>query len=166
MRTIQDLQDFLGVIPDGSWGPKSQAALDAVLHYLPGGHSVISSSFADPADLRAFKACKAEGKSDQDCFKVGDNGEGFWGDNTAQDQVPMVAVPPEDMVEKWGSVDAAKHKQIKVTRNGKTIIAILADTMPHRAHIENGAGLDMNPACGKAFGLTPPFKVQVSWAWA
>lgn len=32
MKTIQDLQSFLGVTADGIWGQKSQAALDAVLH--------------------------------------------------------------------------------------------------------------------------------------
>ena len=31
MRTIKELQDFLGVTADGIWGKQSQAALDAVL---------------------------------------------------------------------------------------------------------------------------------------
>ena len=32
MRTIKELQEFLGVTPDGQWGKQSQAALDLVLH--------------------------------------------------------------------------------------------------------------------------------------
>lgn len=32
MATIADIQRLLGVAPDGKWGPRSQAALDAVLH--------------------------------------------------------------------------------------------------------------------------------------
>lgn len=35
MRTVKELQEFLGVASDGLWGPKSQAALDAVLHATP-----------------------------------------------------------------------------------------------------------------------------------
>lgn len=31
MRTVKELQEFLGVSADGAWGPKSQSALDAVL---------------------------------------------------------------------------------------------------------------------------------------
>lgn len=31
-RTIPELQTFIGVNPDGKWGPKSQAALDAILN--------------------------------------------------------------------------------------------------------------------------------------
>lgn len=32
MPTIADIQRLLGVVPDNRWGPRSQAALDAVLH--------------------------------------------------------------------------------------------------------------------------------------
>jgi lysozyme family protein len=32
MRTVKELQEFLGVTSDGQWGPKSQEALDTVLH--------------------------------------------------------------------------------------------------------------------------------------
>ena len=54
-------------------------------------HRVHASSFADPADVRRFRACKAAGKSDQECFKVGDNGVGCWGDDTTT-AVPMLSL--------------------------------------------------------------------------
>jgi hypothetical protein len=39
--------------------------------------------------------------------------------------------------------------------------------MPHKGHITNGAGIDLNPGFAKAFGLTPPFLVPgVQWDWA
>lgn len=31
-RNIAELQEFLGVEPDGQWGPKSQTALDEIIH--------------------------------------------------------------------------------------------------------------------------------------
>jgi hypothetical protein len=39
--------------------------------------------------------------------------------------------------------------------------------MPHRAHITNGAGIDLNPGFAKAFGVKPPFMLHgVEWDWA
>jgi peptidoglycan LD-endopeptidase CwlK len=32
MKTIRELQEFVGVTSDGAWGPKSQAALDSIIH--------------------------------------------------------------------------------------------------------------------------------------
>ena len=60
---------------------------------------VIASSFADLADVEAFKKAKAKGLTDQEAFKVGDNGVGAWGDFTAQEDTPMCALPPEDWLE-------------------------------------------------------------------
>lgn len=121
-----------------------------------------ASSFADPADVVAFKRCKARGKSDKECFKVGDNGLGKWGHNTAQDHSPMCALPPED----WKSAKKKGGARVAVTYKGHTVEGILGDTMPHRANIQNGAGIDLNPAFAKAFGLHPPFLVDgVTWKW-
>ena len=36
-----------------------------------------ASSFADLADVRAFKRAKAKGMTDQEAFRYGDNGIGF-----------------------------------------------------------------------------------------
>lgn len=129
-------------------------------------HKAQASSFADPADVREFKECKLEGKTDHTCFGEGDNGKGCWGDNTAQWSIPMCALPPEDMIERWDSQRAAKHKKVLVRANGREVVCILADRMPARANIKNGAGIDLNPAASKALGLRPPFMVDAEWEWA
>jgi hypothetical protein len=65
---------------------------------------------------------------------------------------------------KWGAGNNARGKKVAVTFNGKTVIGELRDTMPNKANIKNGAGLDLNPGFAKAFGLTPPFLVSgVTW---
>lgn len=127
-------------------------------------HSVIASSFADPADVSAFRRCKAAGKSDRECFKVGDNGIGCWGDDTTGD-APMCALPPDDMIARFGSVDAAKHRRVLVTVGDKTVSCVLADRMPWKTNIRNGCGIDLSPAACKALGLKPPVRVRASWRW-
>lgn len=125
-------------------------------------HNVKASSFADPTDVAAFRRCKAQGKSDQECFAVGDNGIGKWGDDTTAN-VPMCALPPDD----WLSFGAAaRGKKVLVIANGKEVVCELRDTMPSRANIKNGAGIDLNPAAVKALGLTPPILVNATWQWA
>lgn len=179
---IKQIQGILNVGQDGMWGRKSQEALDIVLGRaappmpfpVPADHALApepihigkASSFADPADIRAFKKCKERGGSDQDCFKVGDNGIGCYGDDVSEGSGPSVALPPEDSEERWGSVAAAKHKGVIVNANGKSVVAVLKDRMPHRANIKNGAILDMNPDTCRALGLEPPVMVAASWLWA
>src|SRR2546430_15156010 len=85
--TLKKIQTVLGVTADGFWGPKSQTALNAEQGDTA-GFSVTASSFADPADVVAFKKCKTQGKTDQQCFQVGDNGIGQFGKNTAPDHPP------------------------------------------------------------------------------
>ena len=128
-------------------------------------HAVKASSFADPADVLSFKKCKARGGSDQECFKVGDNGRGCWGHLTAQDSIPMCALPPDDMIERFGTIAKAAEAQVRVTVSGRSVICILADRMPWKKNVKNGAGIDLNPAAGKALGLRPPFFVSASWEW-
>lgn len=163
MPTISDLQTFIGATPDGVWGPKSQALLDGILHPTQTEFHGKASSFADPADIASFLHCKAQGKSDQECFKVGDNGIGQWDDNTKEGSGPCCAVPGSRMVERWGSRDAAKHKMIRVTINGKSVEMPLKDRQSE--HLESGAIIDLNPDAGALFGLKPPFLVQCSWQW-
>ncbi len=161
-KTIVDIQTLLGVTADGVWGPKSQTALDnAINQDTDGWHNVTASSFADPGDVRAFRNCKARGGSDQECFKIGDNAIGAWGDSTEQGTGPSVALPPED----WQPFSPAKGKQVEVRYGDKTVVALLKDTMPHKANIKNGAGIDMNPDTCTALGLTPPVMVKASWRW-
>ena len=50
-----------------------------------------------------------------------------------------------------------------VTVGEKTVVCELRDTMPAKANVKNGAGIDLNPAAAKALGLKPPFKVRATW---
>lgn len=166
---IRRIQRILGVKVDGVWGPLTQAALDELIQgKVPAAegdvHRVIASSFADPADVRAFEKCKKEGKSDNECFKVGDNGIGCWGDSTKAGTGPCCALPPEDMEETWGSVKEAHLRWVQVKANNKSVDAQVKDRMPHRKNIKNGAGIDLNPDACEALGLNPPIKIQATWA--
>ena len=136
---------------------------------------VLASSFADLADVRAFERCKAQGKSDAFCYGKGDNGVGCWGDKTGQEETPMCALPPDDIVAKWGGMKSklARGRRVLVTLTGaggkltrKSVVCILADRMPWKRNIKNGAGIDLNPAAAKALGLVPPFLVPAEWEWA
>lgn len=125
---------------------------------------VIASSFADPKDIAAYKKAIAEGKTEAEALKVGDNGIGKWGDNTSRDDVPMCALPPEDWLAKWSK--NARGKKVSVTYKGKTVIGELRDTMPRKGNIKNGAGIDLNPGFAKAFNVKPPFMLKnVLWDW-
>jgi hypothetical protein len=128
---------------------------------------VTASTFADPADVRAYKKAIAEGKTEAQALKVGDNGIGKWGDFTATEDHAMCALPPEDWQAKWGKGSAARGKKVSVTYKGKTVVGELRDTLPKKANIKNGAGIDLNPGFAKAFGLKPPFLLPgFDWEWA
>ena len=144
------------------------AGQGTVLASTAAGQSVRvkATSFADLADVEAFKKCKDRGGSDNDCFKVGDNGIGFMGDDCARTATPMCALPPEIWGKKWGSRQKAHLKPVNVTIGGKTVRCVMGDTMPHLGNIKNGAGIDLNPAAVAAFGLKPPIKVDAVWSWA
>ena len=165
--TLAKIQKLLGVEADGFWGPVSQKALNDQRDGVAGtggargpGFKAEASSFADPADVRAFQRCKAQGKTDQACFKVGDNGIGQFGKITAQDHTAMVAIHKDDMIARWGSVNAAAHRMVSVTINGKTIQASVEDRLGVPGRI------DLNPACAKQLGLTPPFLIKnCVWNW-
>jgi len=173
LKSIQHaINELLGpktLEEDGIFGPKSRAALEKVVQMSEKPENQPenpwrigkASSFADPADVAAFKKCKAQGKSDQECFKVGDNGKGAWGADTTANK-PMCALPRED----WAHLPNPNGTPVLVIANGRTEICTLADTMPAKKNITNGAIIDLNPAAAKAFGLKPPFLVQASWRWA
>lgn len=166
MSKISDIQTILGVAPDGIFGLKSRAALEALIAVSgetsdhPGAHKVLASSFADPADVASFKRCKAKGGTDQQCFKVGDNGIGRWGDDTTTD-VPMCALPPED----WDALPTPRGMKVLVICGDKRVVCELRDTMPHRANIKNGAGIDLNEAAWKVLGHKPPVLLPAVWLW-
>lgn len=168
MTKIQEVQTILGVVADGEWGPKSQAALDAAKpRPLPPGewHNVKASSFADAADVAGYKRAKAKGMSDVEAFAHGDNGVGCWGDDCA-DGPPMCALPPDDMEARFGSVAAAKHAKVLVRVGQKDITCMLGDRMPWKRNIKNGCGIDLNPAACAALGLKPPMTTTAAWNWA
>jgi len=164
------VQTRLGVLPDGEPGNVTLAALDKALpsrepQPKPSAAQTLkfkceASSFADPADLRAFNRCKATGKSDLACFAVGDNGIGQFGKITSQETIPMIAVHKTAMVAKWGTIAGAAHKRVRVSANGRTIEATVEDRISALGRI------DLNPACAKLLGLNPPFTVPCSWEWA
>jgi hypothetical protein len=109
--------------------------------------------------LVAFKKCKATGKTDLQCFKVGDNGIGQFGKITAQEDTPMVAVHADSMKAKWGSVAGAAHRRVMVEANGEKVEASVED------RISAPGRIDLNPAAAKALGLKPPFLVDCTWRW-
>lgn len=180
------IQRILGEDDDSIFGPKTRGAFDRLagapgesewppeeepvpVHSGTGPvHNVMASSFADPADVAAFRRCKATGKTDQQCFKVGDNGigtpalgeNGRGVDTTAP--VPMCALPPDD----WKPVKNPQGKKVIVRCEGKTVICELRDTMPRKANIQNGAGIDLNEAAWKVLGFKPPQMRRATWQWA
>ena len=127
---------------------------------------VIASSFADPADVRAYHEVLERGGSEQEALAAGDSGKGCWGDDTTPEDQPMCALPHEDWESKWGKGSAARGKTVSVTYKAQTVVGELRDTMPHKANITNGAGIDLNPGFAKAFGVQQPFLLHdVHWDW-
>jgi hypothetical protein len=167
--TLRKLQRILGSAPEAIWGTGSEAALERIIRSggrvaeaAPTGEEefeALASSFADEEDVAAFVRCKNRGKSDRECFRVGDNGIGQFGKITAQLHTPMAAVHAEDMIARWGSVRAAAHKRVRVTVRGRTVIASVEDRLGVRGRI------DLNPAAAKALRLTPPFLISCTWSW-
>lgn len=153
------IQGILKVDMDGVWGPKSQAALNFAASLNRPVFACDASSFADPADVAAFNRCKLTGKTDLQCFAVGDNGIGQFGKITAQEHTPMVAVHGSLMKARWGSIQAAAHRPVIVTVNGTTINATVED------RISAPGRIDLNPAAAKQLGLRPPFVVPCTWQW-
>lgn len=146
-------------------GPRTEKALSEFQKSLFSDDwlTVTASSFADPADVAAFHRCKTTGRTDMECFAVGDNGIGLWQHNTAQDMFPMCALPREI----WQDAGKTGGAGVLVRYNGIVVHGILGDTMPSLANIRTGAGIDLNPAFSKHLGLHPPFLVSgVEWRWA
>jgi len=177
---LQDAGFYHGPI-DHKWGTGSQEALRALINEVEESegtvgqqtsgngqsdgqvHSVIASSFADPADVAAYERAKAEGKSDQEAFAVGDNGVGKWNDSTREGSGPSCALPPEEW-EQFGKL--ARGKLVKVTVDGVAHLVPIKDTMPHYARIKNGAGTDLNPDAWALWGYKPPQMRRATWQWA
>lgn len=176
LSKIEEIQRIIGSPVDGKWGPNSQRALEAILHPTldDSWHHGKASSFADPADVISFHKWfgiyKDQGATDEfatsKAFSKGDNAIGCWGDSTAEGSGASCALPPEDMAERWGGVTEAKHRRVEVEANGRTVLCILKDRMPHRTNITNQAIIDLNPDAVRAIGLEPPIMQSASWRWA
>lgn len=176
LEARKQIQAILHVTQDGQIGPHTLAALQSLVTtgdaapWPPEAqgdaevHHVMASSFADPADVSAFRHCKALGGSDQECFRVGDNGVGKWGDDCTAGSGPKCALPPEDWLARWGV--NARHAKVLVTIGDKSVLCAMDDTMPHRANITNGASIDLNPDACAALGVTPPLMTKATWQWA
>ncbi len=175
MSAIVKIQEILGVTPDGIWGPRSQGALDALVHaYTTGGtgrSAAQASSFADEADLAAFARCKREGgyrskgvwhpgSTDNHCFEVGDNGVGAWGDSTVEGSGPCVAITAKELSAKWGSSDAGRNKIVRVFYKDKV------SEFPVKDLLGTSGRVDLNPDACKELGLAPPVDAHIEWEWA
>jgi hypothetical protein len=119
-------------------------------------YHVYASSFADPRDGQRFRRCKKNGGSDNDCYKVGDSGIGCWDQDTSEGSGPSCALPPETMIDIWGSVEAAHNEKVFVECGERSVTCSIKDKMPHIRHITNGARIDLNPDACDALGLEPP----------
>ena len=171
---IKVIQTVIGVEADGIIGPNTMRAIEE-LTPLPAPfqrrskdywwHTGIATSFADPADIRAFNKCKAQGGTDEDCFKIGDNGVGCWGDSCGQGSGPSCAIPPDDMIAQFGDMHDAKHARVLVQYNGRSVICTLKDRMPWKRNIKNGAIIDLNPDAVNMLGMAPPITANVAWKW-
>lgn len=133
-----------------------------------------ATSYGDTADMLAYqnalvsflKSGMPQKEAEAKARRVGDPGIG-WADNVLSDtSVPWVALPYEDWQARYGTKAKAHKAKVKVTINGKTVVCLLGDTMPHKANITNGGVIDLAPGAQTAFGLRAPFKVKASWEWA
>lgn len=125
--------------------------------------NVFASDFASLKDLAAYRAAKQRGLSNDEAFKLGDNGQGCWGDLTAQEHTPMCALPPETMVAWWGSKAGAKHQRVRVVSKatGLRCTCVVADIMPKIKDIKNGCRIDLNPAALIQLHLKSPIHQEV-----
>ncbi len=127
-----------------------------------------ATCFADSSDVKKFKHCKAQGNSDKFCFGAGgdfgDNGIGVFGDSTEEGSGPACALHAEDMRAKWGTMQAARNKPVRVTANGKDIICFCRDQL---GHVHKDVVIDLNVDSIRALGMEPGpnFSVHCSWEW-
>lgn len=110
-----------------------------------------ASIFADPEDLRRYQEAIASGATEEQALKVGDNGKGAWGDNTASTTDPIVALPPD--------MPGVYHNRlVQITGPKGTVVARVGDKAP------NNGRIDLNPAAAMAVGH-PGGVVPVQWSF-
>lgn len=195
MNTVEQIQEELAVKADGIWGPKSQAALNAV----------ISGTFEEHGTLKRI----------QDILEV--TVDGKWGPesqtalNTAIQGTDSFAcdassfADPADVVAfekckrtgksdlkcfavgdngigQFGKITAqdkvpmvAIHKTAMVARWGSVAgaahrpVEVTVKGRTIKATVEDRISapgrIDLNPACAKQLSLKPPFVVPCEWRW-
>lgn len=121
-------------------------------------HEGKATTFADPGDIAAFRRCKAQGKTDQQCFKVGDNGIGCWGDDCTVGK-PYCAISPDY----WQELANPRGAKVVVWHGEIYILCELRDTLPKVANIQNGAVIDLNSCAATALGISVPGSATVRW---
>jgi hypothetical protein len=114
MNTLEQIQSLLGVTPDGMWGPKSQSALDVLIHGLPASAPVPVWPFTiqivgddivvGPGLITCFGGWGA-GISDPQ-----DNGDTASGINTKTRAVSAVSIPMDGR--DFPSLGPAEHKAL------------------------------------------------------
>lgn len=121
------------------------------------------TTFATFKDLVGYIKCLIAGGTATKCYLKGDNGVGAWGDTTAQIHTPMCALPPREMVVRFGSSRAARGKMVKVhvPRLHRTVMCECRDKGP------NGV-VDINPAALQELGLPIDSELNetATWEWA
>lgn len=165
---LQIALEQLGYEPgeaDNWWGNKSEAAYQAFLKSQDAVsvvHQVKASTFADPDDVARFKRCKLTGKTDNECFAVGDNGIGFWEDDTTTEGVAMCALHKSHLEERFGDdwKRLAHNAVVIVDHRGLTVGCKVADTGPPIDRI------DLNPGACARLRIAADSLVSASWRWA
>lgn len=117
-----------------------------------GGIATVAHTFADPGDLANFALHQR--------LQTGDNGIGhpdLGGLITARADVPMVALPERTLIDRFGSIAAARGRHVWVQHgaNGSPPVrALIADVGPGRGSVRRGVGIDLNPGAAAAIGAT------------
>lgn len=124
--------------------------------------SAKATSFATLKDLEAYIRCLLRGGSQDGCYRYGDNGRGSWGDLTAQLKTPMCAIPPAEMIRRWGTSKAARGKlvQVLLKNSGPSVICEVRDKGPDGV-------VDLNPAALLKLGLPSDTELDApaEWSW-
>lgn len=104
-----------------------------------------ATSFADPADLRAYNRARLAGKTHEQALEVGDNGQGAFLDlSTVAGTGPACAL--------HGRGNLGKH--VRVVYEGKQVVCHVRDLSPDGV-------CDLNPDACSELGLTPPVLTTV-----
>lgn len=158
---IEQIQAEIGAPVDGQWTMEDQEAFNAIKSDGTWRKTKFTS-FADPADVVAFKKCKREtGRSDIFCFGRGDNGIGQFGKITAQEHTAMVAIHGDEMERMWGSRQGAAHRPVEIKLPGTDLI--VEATCEDRISAEGK--VDLNPGAFTRLGLKAGFTVPGLWRW-